>query len=66
MKKTIKISGMMCEHCEKSVKECLEAINGVISAEVSKDSGTAVIDMTCDVDDAIITEAIESIGFEVN
>ena len=41
MEKTMKIEGMMCEHCEARVKKTLEAIPQVDAAEVSYKAGTA-------------------------
>lgn len=43
MEKTIKIDGMMCNHCEMHVKKALEALDGVKLAEVSHTAGTAVV-----------------------
>ena len=43
MTKTMKIEGMMCGHCEAAVKKALEALDGVASAEVSHEKGTAVV-----------------------
>ena len=59
MKKTVKIEGMMCSHCEATVKKALESIDGVASAEVSHESGTAVVDLTGDVPDDEIRKAVE-------
>ena len=59
MTKTVKIEGMMCEHCEASVKKALLKIDGIESAEVSHTAGTAVITLSKDVDEAVIKEAIE-------
>ncbi len=59
MKETVKIEGMMCSHCEASVKKALEGIDGVESAEVSHESGTAVLTLTHEVDDSIIKKTIE-------
>lgn len=55
MKKTIKIEGMMCEHCENHVKEALEKLDGVDSAVVSHESGTAIVS----VNDAFSAEQAE-------
>ena len=55
MKKTIKIEGMMCEHCENHVREALEKLDGVDSAVVSHESGTAVVS----VNDAFSAEQAE-------
>ena len=49
----------MCTHCEASVKKALEGIDGVESAEVSHESGTAVLTLTHDVDDSVIQKTIE-------
>lgn len=59
MKETVKIEGMMCTHCEASVKKALEAIDGIESAEVSHENGTAVVTLTHEVDDTVIQKAIE-------
>ena len=65
MKKTITIEGMMCGHCEATVKKALEATDGVISAEVSHDKGTAVIELENDVSDDVLTKAVEEKDFKV-
>lgn len=59
MKETVKIEGMMCTHCEASVKKALEGIDGVENAEVSHESGTAVLTLTKDVEDSLIQKTIE-------
>lgn len=60
MKETVKIEGMMCAHCEATVKKALEAIDGIDSAEVSHESGEAIINLSKEVDDSTIKQAIES------
>ncbi len=65
MEKTIKIEGMMCPHCEATVKECLEALPGVDSAEVSHTAGTAVVSMSGDVSDDTLKQAVEAKGYKV-
>ena len=65
MEKTIKIEGMMCGHCEASVKKALEALDGVVSADVSHDKGTAVVALEKDVADDILTKAVEDKDFKV-
>ena len=65
MEKTITIEGMMCGHCEASVKKALEALDGVISADVSHDKGTAVVALEKDVADDILTKAVEDKDFKV-
>ena len=59
MQKTVKIEGMMCNHCEASVKKALEKIEGVEAAEVSHEKGTAVITLSGEVADEVIKAAIE-------
>ncbi|MCH5147453.1 MAG: heavy metal translocating P-type ATPase [Clostridiales bacterium] len=65
MQKTLKIEGMMCGHCEASVKKALEAIPGVISAEVSHTSGTAVVTLKTAVADDILKQAVEAHDYKV-
>jgi len=65
MGKTITIEGMMCGHCEATVKKALEALEGVISADVSHDKGTAVVALEKDVADDILTKAVEDKDFKV-
>ena len=65
MEKTIKIEGMMCGHCEATVKKALEALDGVISADVSHDKGTAVVALEKDVADDVLSKAVEDKDFKV-
>ena len=65
MTKTMKIEGMMCGHCEAAVKKALEALDGVASAEVSHEKGTAVVTLEKDVDNAVLTKAVEDKGYKV-
>ena len=65
MTKTINIQGMMCNHCEASVKGALTAIEGVESAEVSHEAGTAVVTLTTDVSDDVLKSAVESKDYTV-
>ena len=64
-KRTIKIKGMMCEHCENRVKNALEALDGVENAQVSHTSGTAIISISNSVDDKAIKNAVEQAGYKV-
>ncbi|MBP3804923.1 MAG: cadmium-translocating P-type ATPase [Oribacterium sp.] len=64
MTETVNIKGMMCGHCEATVKKALEALDGVTSATVSHDSGTAVIELSKEVDEAVIKKAVEDHDFE--
>ena len=63
MKKTVKIEGMMCGHCEMSVRKALEAIDGIEQATVSHETGTAECTMSKDVDADVIRKAIEDKDF---
>ena len=65
MEKTISIEGMMCGHCEATVKKALEALDGVISADVSHDKGTAVVALEKDISDEILTKTVEDKDFKV-
>ena len=65
MTKTLNIKGMMCPHCEGTVKKALEEIDGVISAEVSHQSGTAIVTLKYDVSESILKKAVTDKGYEV-
>lgn len=65
MKKTMKIEGMMCCHCEATVKKALEALDGVISAEVSHENGTAVLELSGDVSDDLLKKTVENKDYKV-
>lgn len=65
MKKTIKIEGMMCKHCEASVKGSLESLDGVKGAKVSHEKGTAVVKLADDVADDVLRKAVEDKDFKV-
>ena len=65
MEKTMKIQGMMCKHCEARVKKTLEAIEGVESALVSHESGTAVVTLSAPVEDAVLKNAVEAQDYPV-
>ena len=63
--KTLCIEGMMCGHCERTVKNVLEALEGVVSAEVSHEKGTAVVEVRTDVSDEALAEAVEAEDYKV-
>lgn len=65
MTKTMKINGMMCEHCEARVKKCLEALEGVNGAQVSHEKNEAVVTLERELDDAILKKAVEEQDYEV-
>lgn len=61
--KTIKVSGMSCQHCVQSVTKALSAIDGVTDVNVSLEKGEATFNTTKPVDDKVIKDAIVKIGF---
>ena len=65
MSKTIHIEGMMCAHCEATVKKALEALDGVAGAAVSHEAGTAVVTLSAPVGDAALTEAVQAKDYTV-
>lgn len=65
MEKTMNIKGMSCPHCEKSVKDALEEIPQVVSANVDHKTGTAVVTLVSDVADDVLAKAVTEKGFEV-
>lgn len=65
MTKTMKIEGMMCGHCEATVKKTLEAIEGVESANVSHENGTAVVTLSAEVSDETLKSAVEAKDYKV-
>ena len=65
MEKTMKIEGMMCAHCEATVKKALEAIDGVSSADVSHEKGEARISLSSDISDEILKKAVEEKDYKV-
>ena len=65
MTKTIKIEGMMCGHCEATVKKALEALDQVDTAEVSHEAGTAVVTLNSDVSDDVLKKTVEDKDYKV-
>ena len=65
MEKTMKITGIMCSHCEATVKKALEAIPEVAEAKVSHEAGTAVVTLSAPVDDAVLKNAVEAKDYTV-
>lgn len=64
MKKTVKIEGMMCPHCEATVKKALEAVDGVETATPNHETDSAEITFTTSVDDEKIKKAVEDAGYK--
>jgi Cu2+-exporting ATPase len=65
MTKKVTIEGMMCGHCEATVKKALEALDGVAGAEVSHEKGTAVVTLTSDVPSDVLKKAVEDRDYKV-
>ena len=65
MKKTMKIEGMMCGHCEARVKKALEALPQVSEAMVSHEAGTAIVTLNADVADEVLKKAVEDQDYPV-
>ena len=65
MEKTLKIEGMMCGHCEATVKKALEELPQVTSAEVSHESGTAKVMLNADISDDALKAVVEAKGYTV-
>lgn len=65
MKKTVKIQGMMCKHCEARVKKLFEDMPEVVSADVNHKKGTAVLTLESELDNGKITSSVEEQGYKV-
>ena len=65
MKKTMKIEGMMCAHCEARVKKCLEALPEVTEAVVSHEAGTAEVSLSGEIGDDVLKKAVEDQDYKV-
>ena len=65
MTKTMNIEGMMCMHCEATVKKALEKLEGVTEAKVSHEAGTAVVEMSTEVADDVLKKAVEDKDYTV-
>ena len=65
MEKTLKIEGMMCGHCEMHTKKALEALDGVKTAEVSHEAGTAVVSLEKEIPDDVLKQAVVDQGYRV-
>ena len=65
MEKTMKIEGMMCGHCEATVKKALEALDGVDHADVSHEQDQAVVTLKEDVADDVLKKAVEDKDYNV-
>ena len=65
MTKTLKVEGMMCQHCVAHVKKALESVDGVASVEVDLKKKTAAVTLLTEVSNELLTNAIVDAGYEV-
>ena len=65
MEKTMEIKGMMCGHCEATVKKALETLPEVEEAVVSHEKGTAIVKVQADIADDVLKKTVEEKDFEV-
>ena len=65
MTKTLKVEGMMCEHCEARVRKALEKLDGVEAAVADHNKGTAVVTLRSDVADDLLKKAVEDQDYTV-
>ena len=65
MTKTMKIEGMMCPHCSGRVKTVLEALEGVSAADVSHETGTAVVTLEAEVANDVLADTVTAQGYKV-
>ena len=65
MEKTLEITGMMCGHCEMAVKKALETVDGVESADVSHEKGTAVVTLSKEVSNDVLKKTVEDKDYTV-
>ena len=63
VEKTMKIEGMMCEHCERAVKTALEAVEGVEAVTADAKAGTAVIRLQPGTSEEALSEAVKKAGY---
>ncbi len=65
MRKTLRVSGMMCTHCEARVKKALEAVEGVERAAANHSLGTAVVTLKVPIADEVLKAAVEAQEYKV-
>ena len=65
MKTILQVEGMSCAHCVQHVKEGLEAVSGVTSADVNLKTKTAAVEHGDEVTLAMLKAAVEEAGYEV-
>ncbi len=63
--RTIKVEGMMCEHCEARVKKALEELKGIVEASPDHNKGEVLLKFTKDAGDAKLAKAVEKAGYKM-
>ncbi len=61
--KTYVVEGMTCGHCELSVREEVEELAGVESAQADRTTGRLTVQG--DIEDAAVREAVEAAGYKL-
>ena len=64
MKKILTVEGMMCGHCQAHVQKALADVDGVASAVVDLEAKTATVELSKDVPDSVLTDAVKEAGYE--
>jgi len=64
MSRTITVEGMSCEHCEQSVTEALEGVDGVERASADRESASATVEG--DADAAALVSAVSEAGYDAS
>lgn len=64
MSTTLTVEGMSCEHCEETVTDALQSVDGVSAASVDRDAGTATVDGDADV--SALVHAVEDAGYSAS
>ena len=65
MTKTMKVTGMMCEHCEARVEKALNGIDGVTSCKADHNANEVKVELSKEVDDAVLKKAVEDQDYTV-
>ena len=61
----LNVEGMMCKHCQMHTQKALEAVEGVVSADVSFQTGEAIVKLEKEVADEVLKKAVEEEGYKV-
>lgn len=64
MEKKLNVEGMTCQHCVAHITQALEAVEGVSKATVSLDEKSAVVELSSDVADSALVDAVAQAGYE--